>query len=135
MTVPFVVPFYAGIFVLIYIALAMRVARIRSAAATMIGTNGNPQLERAIRAHGNYGEYVPFVLLLLGWCEMQRTSIYALHLLCLLLLLGRLLHAWGISQTDERMAWRITGFMLTAIVAIIAAAILIYDFFRILPTT
>lgn len=135
MNTPFVVPFYAAIFALIYIVLAVRVARVRGEVATPIGSGGDPRLERAIRAHGNFAEYVPFALLLLGWCEMQRTSIYALHLLCLLLLVGRLVHAYGISQTDEKMFWRATGIALTAIVMIIAAAILIWDFFRILPTT
>lgn len=131
MTVPFVVPAYAGILALIYIFLAIRVSRMRGTARAMIGSGGDPRLERAIRAHGNYGEYVPFALLLLGFLEMQRNSSYLLHALCLLLLAGRLIHAYGISQTNEKMPLRITGTLMTQAVFIIAAVILIIDYFRI----
>ncbi len=135
MITPFVVPFYAAIFALIYVVLSIRVARMRSANATMIGDGGNAHLERTIRVHGNFAEYVPFAMLLLGWCEMQRTSIYVLHVLCIVLLLGRLLHAYGVAQLAEKIVWRATGIGLTWLVMIAAAIILIIDFFRILPTT
>lgn len=135
MTVPFVVPFYAAIFALIYVVLSIRVAQMRGVNATMIGDGGNARLERTIRVHGNFAEYVPFALLLLGWCEMQHNSIYILHVLGIVLLLGRLLHAYGVAQVDEKMVWRATGIGLTWLVLIVAALMLIYDFFRILPTT
>ncbi len=135
MNVPFVVPFYAGIFALIYVFLGMRTSRLRTGAHTMIGHGSDPALERAIRAHGNFGEYVPFILLMLGFAEMQHYSRYWLHALCLALLLGRLVHAYGISQTDEAMGYRIVGISLTVLVMIIAAIRLIYEFFLVLPTT
>ena len=109
MSVPFVVPFYAGIFALIYVFLGMRTSRLRTRANTMIGPGNDPGLVRAIRAHGNFAEYVPFILLLLGFVEMQHYSRYLLHALCLALLLGRLVHAYGISQTDKTMGYRVFG--------------------------
>ena len=134
MPVPFVVPFYAGIFALIYVLLGMRTSRLRTRANTMIGPGNDPALLRAIRAHGNFGEYVPFILLMLGFAEMQHYSRYLLHALCLALLLGRLVHAYGISQTDETLGYRIVGIGLTVLVMVIAAIMLIYEFFLVLPT-
>jgi hypothetical protein len=131
MTVPFVVPAYAGLLALLYIFLAIRVSAMRGTARAMIGSGDNPRLERAIRAHGNCGEYVPFALLLLGFMEVQRNSSYLLHALCLLLVAGRLIHAYGISQTNEKMPLRVTGTLMTQAVFIIAAVILIIDYFRI----
>ena len=78
MNVPFVVPFYAGIFALIYIFLGMRASRLRTGANTMIGHGNDPRLERAIRAHGNFGEYVPFILLMLGFAEFPAAPLVAL---------------------------------------------------------
>lgn len=135
MTTPFVVPFYAAIFALIYIVLTIRVIGLRNARKVSLGDGGDPALERAIRVHGNFIEYVPFALLLLGWCEMQRTSMYALHILCLLLLVGRLAHIFALSRENTVNVLRGLGVVLTIAVLVIAAAILIWDFFRILPTT
>ena len=135
MNVPYVVPFYAGILALIYIILGMRTSRLRTRANTMIGYGSDTALERAIRAHGNFGEYVPFTLLLLGFAEMQHYSRYLLHALCLVLLVGRLVHAYGISRTDEVLGYRIFGISLTILVTIIAAIMLIDEFFLVVPTT
>jgi uncharacterized membrane protein YecN with MAPEG domain len=131
MTVPFIVPAYGGLLVLFYIFLGMRVSVLRGKAHATIGTGNDPALERAIRAHGNFSEYVPFALLLLGFMEMQRNSSYVLHALCLLLIAGRLIHAFGISQTRETMGFRVTGTVLTIAVLVIAAIVLIIDYFRI----
>jgi uncharacterized membrane protein YecN with MAPEG domain len=135
MTVPFVVPFYAGIFALIYVALSVRVIGLRHARRVSLGTGGDPALERAIRIHGNFIEYVPLALLLLGFAEAQRNSMYLLHALCLVLLLGRLAHFFGLTREHTANGWRGLGVVLTFAVLIIAAVLLIYDFFRILPTT
>lgn len=134
MNVPFIVPAYAGLLALLYIFLSGRVSRLRGTVRAMIGTGGDPRLERAIRAHANFAENVPFALLLLGFMEMQHKSSYALHALCLLLVAGRLLHAWGISQTSETMGFRIAGTLTTLAVLLIAAIVLIADYFRIAPS-
>jgi uncharacterized protein len=134
MTVPFVVPFYAGIFALLYLALSARVISLRNARRVSLGTGGDPALERAIRVHGNFIEYVPLALILLGFAEAQRNSMYLLHFLCLALLLGRLAHIYGLTRENTANTWRGLGVMLTFAVLIIAAALLIYDFFLILPT-
>jgi len=131
MTVPFVVPAYAGVLALIYVFLAIRVSRLRGPAKAMIGTGGDARLERAIRAHANCAEYVPFALLLLGFMEMQRNSSYLLHVLCLVLIAGRVIHAANISRADESLAIRVVGTLLTQAVIIIAAIALIIDYFRV----
>ena len=56
MTVPFIVPAHAGILALIYVILALRVTRLRGLARVGIGSGGDAQFERAIRAHANYGD-------------------------------------------------------------------------------
>ena len=57
--------FYAGLNGLIALGLAFLVVRLRQKTGTGIGTGTSPALERAIRAHGNFVEYVPLILILL----------------------------------------------------------------------
>jgi len=132
MTVPFVVPAYAAILALVYIYLALHVSRLRGSTGIGLG-GGNVRLDRAIRAHGNFGEYVPLALVLLGFAEMQRNSVYLLHLLCVLLVLGRLVHAVGISRPKGDTVPRTIGMTLTFLVLAITAVILLYDYVRLAP--
>jgi uncharacterized membrane protein YecN with MAPEG domain len=135
MTTPFVVPFYGAIFALLYIVLTIRVIALRNSKRVSLGSGGDPTLERAIRIHGNFIEYVPLALILLTAMEMQRRSIYELHILCLLLLLGRLCHIFALSRENTVNVLRGAGVVLTLLVLAVAAIVLIIDFFRILPTT
>ena len=66
--------------------------------------------------------------------EAQRNSMYLLHALCILLLIGRICHAIAISRPEEVPPLRAAGMVLTGTVLIIAAIVLIYDFFLVLPT-
>ncbi|HEY1506368.1 MAG TPA: MAPEG family protein [Stellaceae bacterium] len=135
MTVPFVVPFYAAIFTLLYIGLTFRVIALRNSKRVSLGSGGDPALERAIRIHANFIEYVPLALILLTAMEMQRRSLYVLHILCLLLLLGRICHFLALSRENTANPLRGVGVGLTVLVLVSAAISLIIDFFRILPTT
>ena len=134
MPVPFIVPAYAAILALIYIILAIRIMNLRGSAKAAVGTGGNIRLERAIRAHGNFAEYVPLALILLIAMEMQRNSIYVLHILCIILVLGRVIHAFGISQENEKFVFRATGMSLTFLVLIVASVAVLWDYVLIART-
>src|SRR5262249_42704505 len=84
--VPSIVPVYSAVLALIYIALSARVIQVRRSAKVAIGTRGNVRLERAMRVHANFAEYVPFALLLAAFIEMQSRPAWLIHLLCLALL-------------------------------------------------
>ncbi len=134
MPVPFIVPAYAAILALIYIILAIRIMNLRGSAKAAVGTGGNIRLERAIRAHGNFAEYVPLALILLSAMQMQRNSIYVLHILCIILVLGRVIHAFGISQENEKFVFRATGMSLTFLVLIVASVAVLWDYVLIART-
>ena len=90
-----------------------------------IGTRGNVRLERAMRVHANFAEYVPFALLLAAFIEMQSRPAWLIHLLCLALLIGRVVHAFGVSQEHENYRLRMTGMATTfAVFAVIALLLL-----------
>ncbi len=112
---------YAGLLGLVFVGLAARVIGARRAARVPLGDGGDATLLRRIRVHANFAEYVPLSLVLLGLAEGLKTDARVLHLLGASLLLGRLLHAFGVAQAKERLAWRVAGTMTTFAVLIAAA--------------
>jgi len=120
-----VTPVYAGLLALMLVALSVVTIRQRRHARAALGDRGVPGLQRAIRAHGNFTEYVPLALVLMLMAELTRHPAWLLHTLGLTLLLGRLCHAWGITRSEENFRWRVVGMSLTFAVLISAALALL----------
>jgi uncharacterized protein len=116
---------YAACLALLFCALTLRVLRLRVRLQVTVGDGGQPTLQRAIRAHGNFAEFVPLALLLLLLLEQRGLPGPAVHAYGALLLLARVLHAWGLSQAEERLRWRIAGVCLTLNLLFLAAALLL----------
>lgn len=116
-------PLWAALLALLYLLLAFQVIRNRYRSRTALGSGGDPGLERAIRAHANFAEYVPLALLLLAMAELQGGASWLLHLLGVVLLAGRMLHAFGISRVDEVLAFRSSG--MAATFAVLASSALL----------
>jgi len=68
---------------------------------------------------------VPFALLLATFVEMQNWPAWFIHLLCLALLAGRVVHAYGVSQQRENTRLRVVGIGTTFIVIATAALALL----------
>ncbi|MBO0906487.1 MAPEG family protein [Jiella sonneratiae] len=112
---------YAAILTPLFIGLAVRVVLRRNSLATTIGDGGDAALTRRIRVHGNFCEYAPMALLLLALAESVATPGWVLHLAGILLVAGRCLHAFGVSQLNETLGFRIVGMALTFASIIVAA--------------
>jgi uncharacterized protein len=113
--------FYAGLNGLIAVGLAFLVVRQRRKTRIGIGAGNNPALERAIRAHANFIEYVPLILILLLLLELCGTPAWRLHAMGAALTVGRLLHAWGLSHSSGVSFGRGVGITLTWIVLLAAS--------------
>ena len=125
-----IVPAYSILFAVLFLILSARAIMARRAAKIAIGTRGDKNLERAARVHANFSEYVPFALLLIAFAEMRGIQPLFIHLLCLALLLGRLLHAWGVSMINENFKFRVSGMMLTLFTMGFAALANAYSYFQ-----
>jgi uncharacterized membrane protein YecN with MAPEG domain len=90
--------FYASLLGLLYLVLAARVGRYRRNSGISIGTGQDRELEVRMRIQANFIEYVPLALILLALLESLSVSRYGLHLLGILLVVARLLHAWGLRK-------------------------------------
>lgn len=120
-----VTPIYAALLALLFVFLSLRTIRLRRRHRVALGDGENPELRRAMRAHANFAEYVPFALLLVYFVERDGAHLALVHALGLALLAGRLLHAWGVSQPREDFRFRVTGMVLSFGVLLTAALLLL----------
>ena len=122
-----VTPLYAGLLALWFVALSVRVINRRGHYKVSLGDGGNTMLQRAIRGHANFSEYVPLALLLLGILELSRFPGYVLHGLGATLLAARLLHGYALSFTGHFRFGRMAGAALTFAVIAIAGVLCLYQ--------
>lgn len=108
-----ITPIYAAFLGLGFVVLSFLTLRLRRKNKIALGDGGNPQLLRAIRVHSNFAEYVPIALILIYMAELVGAPIFLIHLLGVSLLLGRLSHAWGVSQNNENFTFRVFGMIAT----------------------
>jgi uncharacterized protein len=87
----------AGAAALINLWLGVRIIRIRFRDRVSIGDGGNAALAARMRAHLNFAEYTPIVLILIGLIEMARGSSGWLAAAGALYVLGRIGHAIGMD--------------------------------------
>lgn len=104
-----VTPIYAVLLVPIFMILWMRVSAIRSATGVSFGDGGNPVLLHRMRQHGNFIEWVPFVLILMILAEGTGAPAMYLHVTGVLLVLGRIAHPFGLKPDHAGHPLRYVG--------------------------
>ena len=85
----------AGLLGLLAVTLTVSVGRLRMQKKIYLGDGGDREMLAAIRAHGNFMEYVPLCLLLI-YIVSDFFSFWYVAVLSLVLLLSRVLHAGGL---------------------------------------
>ncbi|MDZ4099407.1 MAG: MAPEG family protein [Methylophilaceae bacterium] len=121
-----VVALYAAFLGLLFAWLSIRTIKLRRTLKIGIGDNSNPQMQRAIRVHANFAEYVPIMLILLFFVETSGANSLIVHGLALCLVTGRCLHAYGVSQLKENFRFRTAGMGLTFTSLITSAIYLLF---------
>jgi len=109
---------YASLLGIMLIVLSARVSRARRRAKKSLGQGDDAVLQRTVRSQGNFIEYVPLALILLLLAETEIGQLWLLHVLGSLLLLGRILHAYGIMLAVAPNFARFWGTALTWLVIV-----------------
>ncbi len=116
---------FAAACALLNLWLAIRCARFRIKDKIMHGDAGHALLARRMRAHANYIEYTPIVLILFALVELAVGASLWLWIGALVYVLARVAHAFGMDA-DKPTAWRAGGALLTwGVMAAIAIAALV----------
>lgn len=121
-----ITPLYAALLALMAIALAGMVSALRGRTGISIFHGDDVKLGLAIRRHGNFIEYVPLALILMGMAELKGAGAVWLHAMGTALIVSRLMHAIGLKAEDARNIWRIAGGAGTQATMIGASAFLLW---------
>lgn len=121
---------YTALLLIMYFILSINTIRTRRKTKIAIGHNENLLMLRAMRAHSNFAEYVPFGLFAIFLVENHGANPLFVYFLGLSILTGRILHAYGISQENENFKFRVTGMALTFNSLLSSAGYLLFSFLK-----
>jgi len=123
---PFYTAIYAAILGLFAALLTVNVIVNRVRAKVDIADGGVSALAQAIRAHANFAEHTPLALLLIGLVEAFGYRAAIVNGLAVVLLVARLLSAWGLNSSLKQTFGRQSGAGLTILLTVISAALILY---------
>lgn len=110
----------AGACALINIWLALRLVRGRVRGKVLMGDGGQPQMMSGMRAHANFVEYAPFVLILIALIELAAGPSVWLWALGVVFVLARIAHPLGMGR-DGPNPLRAGGALMTWVVTLLLA--------------
>jgi len=103
----------ASALTIIFIQLSFAVIGLRRKNKVGLGSGGHEDLERAIRAQGNFAEYVPFGIILIACLELNGAPWWLVAIPGITLIVGRMIHAKGINVPPPDFSKRILGMKFT----------------------
>ncbi|MCG7561670.1 MAPEG family protein [Pseudoalteromonas sp. McH1-42] len=119
--------FFAALFTLFYIKLSFDIIGLRHKNQVSLGDGGHPELERAIRAHGNFMEYTPLLLILLFALEFQGGQAIWLYVTGGTYLVSRVLHSIALNKVKLKM--RVISMALSFLSLLALSIINLYCYF------
>ena len=125
-----ITPLYAAGLGIILLILSIRVvAVIRAKGGVLYGDGGNADFTPVLRAQQNFIEYVPLILLLIGFAEAGGSSATWIHGMGAALLVGRVLHPLGLTSKAGVNPLRFISTNLTWIVLLMASVLVLLNRF------
>ena len=112
---------FASLHVLLMVVLLVRISRHRHDHKIGLGDGGDLVLSRKVRVHGNFIEHAPLALLLMGLLELCGLPALWLWAFGSVLLLGRIMHAVGLSRTAGYSIGRFWGTAMTWLALLLMA--------------
>ncbi len=128
MNFPALTSAYAGILGVIFMVLSLWVIGGRGQYRVVHGDGGRAELNRRIRAHANFAEYVPMILVLVGLFEVSGGSRAGVHAMLAPLTLARLMHPVGMLAREgspQQFIFRAPSALATLLVLLAASAMLL----------
>ncbi len=112
----------ASLLTIIFVKLSFAVIGLRRKNKVGLGSGGNEDLERAIRAQGNFAEYAPFGIILVACLELNGAPWWLVAIPGIALIIGRLIHAKGMNIPPPDFSQRVLGMKFTfgTLIALIA---------------
>ena len=124
---------FASLFTIFYLLLSFRIGYLRGSPVMKLIFKMDKEipeekLQRNVRAHGNFSEYVPIFLVLLMILEtLGHFPFSYLLTICLIFSYGRLAHAICFAFYESNPFLRISGMLCTYLAIGILAVKLLFD--------
>ncbi|MFG1486708.1 MAPEG family protein [Halobacteriovorax sp. RZ-1] len=101
---------YCGVLGLLYVVVTLNVIRNRWKHRVGLGHGKVSDMNKAIRIHGNFSEYIPFILLLTYFAiEKEAISLMGIHILLAALIISRVSHFIGLTKSAGTSVYRFFG--------------------------
>ena len=111
--------------------LSIRVGQVRHQAGVSIGDGGNELLVRRMRAHANFIENAPLVLILIACIELARPDTQWLASVAAAFILGRVAHGFGMDG-GAMAKGRMIGTLITMLTLLGLAAVAVLVVLRVM---
>ncbi len=116
------------IFIIFYLILTIITIKARKSTKVAYGDDGNKELIKAVRAHGNFFEFTVFFIISSFLLEiLDAGQIYVLFI-NIVFLIGRISHAY--SMLKEKIIFRMIGMMATLISYAVNCIYLLYLYWQ-----
>jgi len=112
------------IFIIFYLILTIITIRARKSTKVAYGDDGNKELIKAVRAHGNFFEFTVFFIISSFLLEILDAGQIYILFVNIVFLLGRIFHAY--SMLKEKLLFRMIGMILTLVCYTINYIYLLY---------
>ena len=106
---------------LLLVYLSINVSKNRQRAKVNLGIGDDEGLLVASRAQGNFVEYAPFGLILIGLLEYSRVSWYLVMGVAVALVVGHYMHGLSLGKFEGRNPFRFYGTILTWLSLLVAS--------------
>ena len=117
---------WAGLHIVLLLVLSILVVRQRQKHKVNLGDGGVPELAQAIRAFGNATEYVPAAMVGIAVLALVQAPPLAIHVAGLVLFVGRVTHAIGLSASGGTSFPRAIGIVLTWVAYVFLGVALLF---------
>ncbi len=116
----------AGILGVFFFGLSLLTIYTRAKTNTSLGAGESDLMSRRIRMHGNFSEYVPILLIILFLLESAGVHYWFLVSYSVVIIFGRIMHAYGLSQKNTVNKFRIIGMQGTLWALVLGSLYLLY---------
>lgn len=127
-----ITPLIAAILALIYVKISFNVIKNRRKNKVAYGDGGIDNLSKAIRAHGNFIEYSPLVIILIVFLELNHFNPLILLAIGLIFIIGRVIHFKAMTALGDKgnLKLRVLGMQITFITIISLSLLNLIQIFR-----
>ena len=104
---------FSSILFFLFYYLAKNVIQIRRKNKIALGFAKNKELEQAIAAHSNFGQYVPLGLIMMACMELNKIHFSIIFIAGICFTYGRIIHAKSFLKKTMDLKQRVQGMKFT----------------------